>query len=176
MVEGIPVTSVARTHLDLAWKLKDDQLRRVIEQAEDLRLFDLDELHDVIERNRGHHGAKRLHSALANHQPRRFTRSQLERRFVDHLVAAGLPRPATGWNEIGYELDVYWPENAFGVELDTYETHGTRAAFERDHDRDLAFAVAGIETIRVSERQFIREPEEIAVKVATLLARRPRSS
>lgn len=176
LIEGIPVTSVARTILDLAWKLSGDQLRRVLERAEDLGLLDLDELRAVVERNRGHHGAKRLRHALSIYGPRRFTRSGFERRFVDRLVASGLPRPVTGWNEVGHELDVYWPERRFAVELDTYETHGSREAFERDRDRDLELALAGIETIRVSEHQFIREPDQIAARVATLLARRPRSS
>jgi predicted transcriptional regulator of viral defense system/very-short-patch-repair endonuclease len=174
MVEGIPVTSVARTLLDLAWKLSGDQLRRAVARAEDLGLLDLDELHAVIERNRGHHGAKRLRYALSIYEPPAYTRSEFERRFVRHLVSSGLPRPATGWNEVGYELDVYWPELRFGVELDAFETHGTRDAFERDHDRDLAFALAEIETIRVSERQFLRNPDEIIARVATLLARRER--
>jgi very-short-patch-repair endonuclease len=173
LVGGIPVTSVARTTLDLAWKLRGDQLGRVIAQAEDLGLLDLDDLHSVIERNRGHHGAKRLRQALATYEPPIYSRSDFERRFVAHLVAAGLPRPATGWNEVGYELDVCWPERRFAVELDTYETHGGRASFEEDRERDLALALAGIETVRVSERQFLREPDEIAARVATLLARRP---
>jgi predicted transcriptional regulator of viral defense system len=172
MVEGIPVTSVARALLDLALKLSGEQLRRALSRAEDLGLLDLEELRAVIERNRGHHGAKRLRYALSIYEPPAYTRSEFERRFVEHLVRSGLARPATGWNEVGYELDIYWPELHFGVELDAYETHGTRDAFERDHDRDLAFALAGIATVRVSERQFRREPEEIAVKVAALLARR----
>jgi hypothetical protein len=176
LIDGIPVTSVARTLLDLAWKLNGDQLRRALERTEDLGLFDLDELRAVVERNRGHHGARRLREALANYQPRRYSRSGFERRFVDYVVAAGLPSPATGWNEIGYEIDVYWPEHNFGVELDAYETHGGRDAFERDHDRDLAFAMAEIATIRVSERQFLREPDVIAAKVDALLTRRPRST
>jgi very-short-patch-repair endonuclease len=175
-VEGIPVTSVARTLLDLAWKLSADQLRRALERAEDLGLFDLDELRAVVDRNRGHHGAKRLRLALSTYEPRRYTRSEFERRFVDHLVRSGLPRPSTGWNEVGYELDVYWPDLRFGIELDTYETHGTRDAFERDHDRDLALTLAGIETIRISERQFLRSPNEIAAYVTTLLDRQMRSN
>jgi predicted transcriptional regulator of viral defense system len=170
-VDGIPVTSVARTLLDLAWKLRGDQLRRALERAEDLGLLDLDELRAVVERSRGHHGAKRLRLALATYEPRRFTRSEFERRFVDHLVRSGLPRPTTGWNEAGYELDVYWPDLGFGIELDTFETHGTRDAFERDHDRDLALTMAGVETIRISERQFLHDPDTIAARVRTLLAR-----
>jgi predicted transcriptional regulator of viral defense system len=172
MVDGIPVTSVSRTLLDLAWKLRADQLRRMLARAEDLGLLDLEAINAVIERNRGHQGAKRLRHALAIYEKPIWTRSEFERRFVECLVAAGLPRPATGWNELGYELDVYWPERRFGVELDTWETHRTHDAFERDHDRDLDFTLAGIETIRVSERQFLREPDEIATKVARLLARR----
>jgi hypothetical protein len=176
IVDGIPITSVARTLLDLAWKLRGDQLRRALASAEDLGLLDLDAITAVIERNRGHHGAKRLRYALSIYERPAYTRSEFERRFVDHLVASGLPRPATGWNEVGYELDVCWPELGFGVELDTYETHGTRDAFESDHERDLTLALAGIETIRVSERQFRREPDEIAARIATLLSRRARST
>lgn len=172
LVDGIPVTSVARTLLDLAWKLRSDQLRRVLARAEDLKLIDLEAIHAVIERNRGHHGAKRLRFALAIYERPIWTRSEFERRFVEYLVESGLPRPATGWNELGYELDVYWPEFHFGVELDAWQTHGTRDAFERDHDRDLDFALADIETIRVSERQFQRNPDAIAMKVARLLDRR----
>jgi predicted transcriptional regulator of viral defense system len=66
LVDGIPVTSVARTLLDLASKLRADQLRRALSRAEDLKLLDLEEVHAaVIERNRGHRGAKRLAHALA---------------------------------------------------------------------------------------------------------------
>jgi predicted transcriptional regulator of viral defense system len=172
IVDGIPVTSVARTLLDLAWKLRGDQLRRVLARAEDLGLLDLEEIYAVIERNRGHHGAKRLRLALAIYERPIWARSELERRFVAFLVESGLPRPATGWNEVGHEIDVYWPEFGFGIELDTWETHGTRDAFESDHGRDLDFAVADIETVRISERQFHREPDRIAAKVAGLLTRR----
>ncbi|MBS1844552.1 MAG: type IV toxin-antitoxin system AbiEi family antitoxin domain-containing protein [Actinobacteria bacterium] len=172
LVDGIPVTSVARTLLDLAWKLRSDQLRRVLARAEDLKLIDLEAIHDVIERNRGHHGAKRLRFALATYERPIWTRSEFERRFVDRLHAAGLPRPATGWNEAGHELDVYWPEQRFGVELDAFETHGTRQAFEDDRERDLDLVLAGIETVRISERKFHREPDAVVAVVATLLARR----
>jgi predicted transcriptional regulator of viral defense system len=172
MVGGIPVTSVARTLLDLAWILRSDQIARVLSRAEELKLLDLEAINAVIERNRGHHGAKRLRYALDIYKPAVFSRSEFERRFVAYLVDSGLPQPATGWNELGHEVDVYWPELRFGVELDTWATHGTRDAFERDHDRDLDFAVAEVETIRVSERQFRREPDAIATKVARLLERR----
>jgi predicted transcriptional regulator of viral defense system len=172
LVDGIPVTSVARTLLDLAWKLRSDQLRRVLARAEDLKLLDLEAIRDVIERNRGHHGAKRLRFALATYERPIWARSEFERRFVERLVAAGLPRPATGWNEVGHEIDVYWPDLRFGVELDSFATHGNREAFEADRERDLDFALARIETIRVTELQFYRDPAAIVAGIEMLLARR----
>jgi Transcriptional regulator, AbiEi antitoxin len=176
VVDGIPVTSVARTQLDLAWKLRGYQLPRFLARAEDLNLLDLPSIEAVVERNRGHHGAKRLRHALAIYQRPIWTRSEFERQFVDRLIAAGLPRPATGWIEIGYEIDVYWPERRFGIELDSFETHGTRNSFETDRERDFDFALAEIETHRVSELQFHRDPDGIVARVATLLARRGRST
>jgi predicted transcriptional regulator of viral defense system len=172
LVDQIPVTSVARTLLDLAWKLRSDQLRRVLARAEDLGLLDLEAIHEVIERNRGHHGARRLRLAIVTYEPPIWSRSQFERRVVEYLIGSGIARPTTGWNEVGHEIDVYWPDVRFGIELDTWETHGTRHAFESDHDRDLRFAVADVETIRVSELQFRREPETIATTIAFLLDRR----
>lgn len=176
IVEGIPVTSVARTLLDLFWKLRADRPGRVLARAEDLGLLDLGAIHAVIERNRGHHGARRLRLALATYERPAYSRSEFERRFVDCLVAHGLPRPATGWNEVGYEIDIYWPELEFGIELDAFETHANREAFEGDHHRDLDFALAEVKTIRITERQFRRDPDGIANRVATLLARRARST
>ena len=172
LVDGIPVTSVARSQLDLAWKLRPDHLPRLLARSEELGLLDLDSINAVIERNRGHHGAKRLRHALAIYEPAIWARSDFERHFVDRLVAAGLPRPATGWNEQGHEIDVYWPERRFGIELDAFETHGTRQAFEIDHERDFDFALAEIDMRRVSERQFRRDPDKIVAAVATLLFRR----
>lgn len=172
LVDGIPVTSVARTQLDLAWKLRSDRIARFLARSEELGLLDQAAIEAVIERNRGHHGAKPLRHALAIYEPPIWTRSEFERIFVARLAAAGLPRPVTGWNELGREIDVYWPERRFGIELDAFETHRTRQAFETDHERDLDFALADIKTHRVSEGQFRREPATIVADIATLLRRR----
>lgn len=98
---------------------------------------------------------------------------QLERRFLDLIREAGLPQPATGYNELGFELDVSWPEARFAVELDTYETHGTREAFERDRLRQEELALVGIEMIRVTGTRLEREPERVIERVAQLLEARP---
>lgn len=170
--EGIPVTSVARTLLDMTPLVDARRLARFLEGAEDRGLLAVGAIDSVLARNRGNRGARRLERAVASYAPAPWARSEFERRFVAAVEAAGLPRPATGWNEVGLELDVYWLEAAFAVELDAWETHGTRGAFERDRERDVKLALAGIATIRVSERRFRRHREEVMETVATLLRRR----
>ena len=133
--DGIPVTSLPRTLLDLAATLPADRLRRVIERSEELRLFDLGPVDSLLARAGGHPGAGRLRRALVLYRPPPFTRSGLERRFLELAEKARLPTPSTGFNELGYELDVYWRAERFAVELDVYETHGSREAFESDRLR-----------------------------------------
>jgi hypothetical protein len=173
--EGIPVTSLARTFLDVAGSARPQRLQRMLERGEELRLFDLGAVEAVLARNRGHRGAGPLRRALDLYKPPRFTRSGLERRLLELLEEAGLPRPATGFNEAGYELDVYWPEQRFAVELDVYETHGSRAAFERDRLRQEDLKLAGIEMTRVTGSRLEREPRQVIRRIRRLLADRART-
>ena len=143
----------------------------MLERAEELELFDLGPVEELLGRSRGHAGWGRLRRAIGLYRPVPFTRSGFERRFFEAVLAAGLPRPATNIVEAGVEHDVYWPERRFAVELDTYATHGTNAAFERDHLRDEDLVLAGIELTRVTDVRFHREPEAVLERVATMLGR-----
>ncbi len=71
--------------------------------------------------------------------------------------------------EQGFELDCYWPDYRFVVELDVFETHGTHAAFERDRERQEELLLAGITMTRVTGARLEREPEEVIRRVARLL-------
>ncbi len=170
--DGIPVTALPRTLLDCAAELRLSLLRRMLERSEERELFDLEPIEDLLQRSGRHRGRRRLRQAIALYQPVPFTRSGFETLFFEAVLAAGLPRPATNFVEVGLELDVYWPEHRFAVELDTYATHGTNAAFERDHLRDEDLMLAGIEMVRVTDVRFHREPEAVLGRVAMLLARR----
>ncbi|MDX6634615.1 MAG: hypothetical protein QOF06_818 [Solirubrobacterales bacterium] len=148
--EGIPVTSLPRTLLDVAATVRFDWLEKLVERSEGLGLFDLRAVEDLLARTVGHHGHKRLRRAIALYKPTSFTRSGLEKRFLELVIAAGLPQPHTNYVEHGFELDCYWPEYRFAVELDVFETHGTRAAFERDRERQEDLLLAGIAMTRVT--------------------------
>jgi very-short-patch-repair endonuclease len=170
--EGIPVTSVGRTSLDLAAVLRFRNLRRLIRRAEELELFDLTDFHSVLARNRGHRGRGPLERAMAVYEPPRFTRSELEREFLRAAEEAELPQPITAFNVAGYELDVYWPDLRFAVELDVYATHGAHEPFEEDRRRDEDLKLAGVELTRVTGRRFEREPRQVLERVARLLDQR----
>jgi len=169
---GIPVTSVARTALDLAAITRFRNLRRLLRRAEELRVFDLGDFRSVLARNRGHRGAFPLDRALDIYEPPRLTRSELEREFMVYAEEFGLPRPVPNFAAAGFELDVYWPELRFAVELDVYATHGAHEPFEEDRLRDEDLKLAGIELTRVTGRRFEREPRQVMERINRLLDQR----
>ncbi len=169
---GIPVTSVARTLLDQAALVRFTQLRRALKRSEELGLFDLPAALSVLDRNKGHRGHKPLRRALALYEPPRFMRSGTEEYFVSLIEGAGLPRPATNWVEAGHEVDVYWPELRFGVEIDTFATHGTHQSFEDDRVRREDLKLAGVEMTQVTDKRLEREPDRVVERVARLLDQR----
>jgi very-short-patch-repair endonuclease len=133
--DGIPVTSPARTLMDLAAVLPRDRLERAINEAERLRL-------DVG-------GARSAAPAI--------TRSELEDRFLSLLEVHDLPAPevnvALRLGDDWIEVDCLWRTPRLIVELDGFDAHGTRAAFERDRARDRRLQAAGWRVARVTWRQ-----------------------
>jgi very-short-patch-repair endonuclease len=173
--EGIPVTSVPRTLMDLAIRARPEQMDRLLEGAEELDLLDVVAIEALLDRAGGHRGRGRLRRALALYQPDpAFTRSRFEKRFRRLVRAAGLPDPSMNFSAHGYELDAYWPELRFAVELDLFETHGSRAAFERDRLRQEELKLLGIEMIRVTKPRLDSEPNKVIGNLRTLLERRRR--
>jgi predicted transcriptional regulator of viral defense system/very-short-patch-repair endonuclease len=177
VVEHIPVTSVARTVLDLAPDESTRNLHRMMDRAEERKTFDLRRFDRLLARAGGHPGRVKLRHALDTFKPEHAVlRSDLERRFRDLAVAAGLPRPATNVFVAGYELDAYWEAEGFAVELDVYATHGSRHSFEEDRERADDLLLAGVELIRVTGVRLDREPRETVARVAAHLERRRRAA
>lgn len=174
-VEGIPTTALPRTLLDLAAELPQSRLLPLLERAEELQILDFGPIDAVLTRTGGHPGAGRLRRAMEIYRPDpRFTRSGLEMHFLALVRKAGLPLPAANYVVDGMELDAYWERERFVVELDVFETHGTRAAFERDRVRQDDLQLLGIEIIRVTGPRLKREPKEVMRRLAAHLDRRRR--
>ena len=144
----------------------------MVERSEDLGLFDLRAIEALLDRTVGHRGHGSLRKAIALYKPSSFTRSTLEKRFLELCLEAGLPQPRTNFVVHGFELDCYWPEYRFAVELDVFETHGSRAAFERDRKRQEDLLLQGIGMTRVTGPRLEREPQKVIRRVARLLEQR----
>ncbi len=169
--EGVPVTAVPRTLLDFA-AVNPRFLGWALDRTERLGLLDLIAMDALLARSSGLRGVARLRTALDIYRIPGFVRSGLERRFLQLVRDAGLPRPSTNHFIAGYELDAYWPTERFAVELDTYDYHGSHAAFEADRVRQEGLKLAGIEMIRITGVRMDREPKTVQDHLRRLLAER----
>jgi len=168
--DGIRVTSVPRTLLDLAAILPRRRLQRALNEAEVLRLTDPLSLPDLLDRYPRRRGTASIRAVVAGATlGGKVTRSELERRFLFFLSDHGLPAPQTNVVVDGFEVDCVWPAVRLVVELDGYAAHATRRSFEADRARDRALGAAGWRTVRVTERHLAGEPEQLAADLRRLV-------
>jgi very-short-patch-repair endonuclease len=69
----------------------------------------------------------------------------------------------------GYEVDAYWPEHKLVVELDSWEFHRGRTAFERDRERDAVLQAAGYRVVRITWRRLTEHPTQTAALLKALM-------
>ena len=173
--EGIPVTSVHRTIFDLAPSVSLDEVVAMIKEAEYRNRYDRLSLPDLLERHPGKRGTGKVQLALQRitEEPTGRRRSRLEERFAPFLHRYNLPLPR--FNEpivLGSKLyiaDCHWPARRLIVELDGWEGHSSRSAFQDDRARDRALHVAGLSVIRLTWAQLDVEGEAIASDLRALL-------
>ena len=171
VMEDIPVTSLARTLLDLAEVVRPRELERAFEEAERLRILDVVAIEDLLARSRGRRGAKplgRLVRECVGEPPP--TRSEFERLFLDFCDEAGIRRPQVNIVVEGYEVDAAWVEQKLVVELDSREFHDNATAYETDRVRDAVLQLADYRVLRVTWRRLRREPEAVAQMLRQALA------
>jgi hypothetical protein len=171
-LEGIPVTSAARTLLDLAARDRGRHLQQAIEKAKRLGRLDLGKIDDILLRRRGAPGTRRLREGVEIYRDPAFSRARSELLFLDLVKRAGLQRPALNTFVAGYEIDAYWELERFAVEVDGWDAHRTREAFEADPVRQEDLKLAGIDSIRITARRIEREPEVVGQRLRRLLTRR----
>jgi very-short-patch-repair endonuclease len=175
--EGIPVTSVPRTILDLAATEPLDVVENLIREMEFRQLWDRLSLPDLIERYPGRRGVRKVRAALERleEDPVGRKRSKLEERFAPFLRLYRLPLPRfNDWilllNGKRYQVDCHWPDLRQIVELDGWQTHRTKSAFREDRARDRRLTAAGYTVTHITWNQLDDEPEAIAADLRALLA------
>ena len=171
ILDGVPITTPARTILDLASFLKPQALEGALARAERRSLVDRDGISHLLAGRRWLRGAPALRAILARGSAPAFTRSEAEDRFLQLIRRAHLPAPETNWIVEGYEVDFVWRSGRLVAEVDGFEFHSSRAAFEGDRERDAALMAAGFRVLRVTWRQLARAPEMVVARLRRALER-----
>ena len=175
--DGIPVTAVPRTILDLAATEPLDVVKALLREMEYRELWDSLSLWDLVERYPGRRGIRKVRSALEalKDEPPGERKSPLEERFAPFLRRHRLP-PChfNQWITVGdkrFQVDCHWPGTRQIVELDGWQGHKSRTAFREDRARDRTLNVHGFTVTHLTWNQLDDEPEAIASDLRVLLSR-----
>ena len=174
--DHIPVTTPARTILDLAGRLPARQLERMVDEAERLHVCSDRNLRAIFAAHPGQAGAGALARLLGEHAiGTTATRNAFEERFLGLCRKHDLPQPEVNVPLLDYIVDFLWRDARLVVEADGLATHGTRRAFQEDRDRDGRLAVSGYLVVRFTWFDVTRRQAVVTDRVRRLLAARRRT-
>jgi Transcriptional regulator, AbiEi antitoxin len=165
---GIPVTSVARTLVDLASSLPESALARACHEAGVKYRTTPKQVNAVLERIPNARGRAKVRRVLEGEVP--VTLSRLEGRFLKLLKKAGLPLPITNRAAGSRRVDCRWPEHRLTVELDSYRFHNSRYSWEQDRRRDREARARGDEFRRYTWSDVLEDPRFMLSELRSLLA------
>jgi hypothetical protein len=175
VLRGVPITTIARTLVDLAGCARRETVQRAVHEAEVQRVLDVDAVLAAIERLPGRRGTRALRTALGVAAPDPAN-GRFATDFWQLCRDAGLPAPRLGAFVDGgdrlYEADALFPEHRVIVELDGRQVHETAARFQSDRRRDSVLAAAGYQTLRYTWRRLKDEPAAVAAELRAVLTRR----
>jgi hypothetical protein len=175
-IDGLRVTNVERTLLDVcavgkrhaAEAALDGAIRRKKTSLRDLTyLF-------VREARQGRRGIRMMRGFLEDRgQGQPIRDSDLHREFVQFLVRNGIGgfdeyHPVRDETGFFVEIDVAFPKIELGFEVDGYDAHGGRPAFDHDRKRERKLTVRGWTIIRVTKSD-LRNPEDLIADIRALL-------
>jgi hypothetical protein len=173
--DGIRTTSPARTLLDLAATFPDLPLRRAMSRAQSMRLTNHRLLARQLDRAAGRPGRARYARVVASRPP--ATRSELEDRVFDLVVAGGFARP-----DVNVPLyldgrrvvpDLRWPQQRLIVEADSAQWHDTPQARADDAERQGLLEAHGERVIRVTWAQATAHVAQMRARIGAARAPRP---
>jgi hypothetical protein len=173
--DGIPLTTVARTLIDIA-ATEPAQFERAFNEAEFRRLYDQTGVLAILSRNPSRRGTVAIR-AVAERAALGRTREELEQRFLALLDKHGLPRPELNADlelEPGrwIQPDCLWRDARLIVELDSRAAHNTTSRFDSDRERDRLLALAGLLVIRVTWKHVTADARGLAADLRELIATR----
>jgi very-short-patch-repair endonuclease len=168
-LDGIPITTPARTILDLAATASPRELERALADSLSRRLTTRSELEKLLARARGRRGTAALRAWFTGQGPG-LTRSEAEERLLALLRKARLAEPELNVRVNGFEVDFYWRAQRLVAEVDGFAFHADAHAFENDRGRDLVLASVGLRVVRITWKALVKEPEVVLARLAAALA------
>jgi hypothetical protein len=177
VVQGVAVTTVARTLVDLAGMVGLPTLRKTVGRAAIRKKLDLQAADIAIHNAKRRRGLRSLELALLPYRTKDGkvpdVRSDFETLVLPELIDVGLPRPrVNAWLHIDEErflIDFLWEDQRVIVETDGRETHETPEAFQNDRRRDQFFASAGYRALRVTWDQIHSERAAVLSRISRAL-------
>jgi hypothetical protein len=164
---GIPVTTVARTLVDLAAELPAPELARSCHEAGVRHGTTPMQVEAVLARRPNSRGAGKLREIIRGDV--HVTLSKLESRFLALLRDAGLVLPQTNRAAGGRRVDCRWHEQRLTVELDSYRYHQSRHAWEQDRRREREAHARGDELRRYTYGDVFEHPRLMLAELRLLL-------
>lgn len=165
---SLPVTSGARTVLDVAGVDGPRNAERMMASALRARLTTEPEVRGLLTRSGGHPGAGVVAALL--HSGPAFDRSLAERHLLELVRRAGLPEPRMNARAGGFEVDGLWSRERCVVEFDSFTFHGDRIAFRRDRRKSARLQAAGYDVVPVVWEDLLHAPETVVAAIAGVLA------
>ncbi len=170
VLDGLRLTTPARTIVDMAGELPPRRMRELVERAQDLRRFDPGRIEAVLERNRRRPGCRPLLDLIPLLEADADgAKSYLERLFLRLVRNRRLPEPEVNIVIENRQRDFVWREQRLVVEVDGYAHHSSRKAMRRDKRRDRELTAGLWRPVRFTYEEVAFEPAPTADELASLL-------
>jgi hypothetical protein len=168
----LPITSVARTLLDVSELLPTREVERALDEALARKLVTLPALRRLLERTTNRSGLTILRRLIAWRTTSAGSRTKWQRMAYKAFVEAGLPEPEQDVWYLGFQHDFLWRRHGVTLEIDGYPWHSTKINMERDRTKETRLKQARVDPNRVSNTAVENRILEVVALVAARLALR----
>lgn len=164
--DGIPVTTVARSFVDICGSIGKGQLKKLLHEASRDGKLNFAEVRAAMDRARGKKGVGRLREIIDDWDPQTvWTKNEMEKEVKDLLRAADLPEPLVNRMVGGHLADFFYPDCGLIIETDGAQDHNAPFGVERDKELDSDLQLKGFRTLRLTRSMIRRDPEGSMRKV-----------
>lgn len=171
VLDGIPITTPARTLLDVAETETAREVEQMYARALRMRLVTPASMRQMVARHPTHRGAPLWRRLLAEHGEPGFTRSEAEEKLLEITGSAKLPRPELNAQVLGHEVDFVWRDARLVAEVDGYAFHASARSFGADRRRDAELTAAGYRVLRFTWADLSEHRLVTVVRLAQALVR-----